>query len=70
MSNAITRGRRAIGQGPVVWLVGLNPAVLDVVRRAGLDKQLGPDRMLFNTRVAIERYQAMRSGTSMPDSTG
>jgi len=64
LQTLMDRDRRAIGQGPVVWLVGLNPAVLDVVRRAGLDKQLGPDRMLFNTRVAIERYQAMGAATT------
>jgi hypothetical protein len=42
----------------------MNPAVLEIVRRAGLDRQLGPDRMLFNTRVAIERYQAMGAATT------
>jgi sulfate permease, SulP family len=42
-----------------VWLVGLNPGVLDVVRRAGLDQELGRDRMLFNARTAIERYREL-----------
>ncbi|HEX6945621.1 MAG TPA: SulP family inorganic anion transporter [Casimicrobiaceae bacterium] len=50
--------RRATEHGTVVWLAGLNPGVLEVVRRAGLDKQLGPERMLFNAREAIERWQA------------
>lgn len=50
--------RRATEHGAVVWLVGLNPGVLEVVRHAGLDRQLGPERMLFNARAAIERYQA------------
>ena len=59
LQTLMQRDRRATGHGPVVWLVGMNPAVLEIVRRAGLDSQLGPDRMLFNTRVAIERYQAM-----------
>ncbi len=49
----------------VVWIVGLNPSVLEVVRRAGLDKRLGRERMLFNAREAIERYQAMQ-GTPTP----
>ncbi|ACK84900.1 SulP family inorganic anion transporter [Methylorubrum extorquens] len=40
------------------WLVGLNPTVLDMVRRAGLDRELGVERLLFNTRMAIERYKA------------
>lgn len=44
--------------GVTFWLVGLNPSVLDMVRRAGLDRELGAERLLFNTRTAIERYKA------------
>jgi len=58
--------RRATERGAVVWLVGLNPGVLEVVRHAGFDQRLGRERMLFNARVAIERFQAMRSGGTMP----
>jgi high affinity sulfate transporter 1 len=58
--------RRATERGAVVWLVGLNPDVLAVVRRSGLDRQLGPDRLLFNTRVAIERYGALQSAGGLP----
>ncbi|TGD94024.1 SulP family inorganic anion transporter [Methylobacterium nonmethylotrophicum] len=43
-----------------VWLAGLNPGVLDMVRRSGLDEELGPDRLLFNARVAMQRYQDMQ----------
>ena len=50
--------KRATERGVVVWLVGLNPGVLEVVRKAGLDQRLGRERMLFNARAAIERYQA------------
>ncbi len=50
--------QRATERGAVIWLVGLNPGVLDMVRRAGLDVRLGPERMLFNARAAIEHYQA------------
>ncbi|WP_407520714.1 SulP family inorganic anion transporter [Methylobacterium oryzisoli] len=39
------------------WLVDCNPDVLDMVRRAGFDRELGPDRLLFNARMAIERYR-------------
>ena len=56
--------KRATERGTVVWLVGLNPGVLEVVRRAGLDQRLGHDRMLFNARAAIERYQAMQVDAS------
>jgi anti-anti-sigma factor len=51
--------KRATEQGAVVWLVGLNPEVLDTVRRSGFAERLGSERMLFNTRAAIERYQAL-----------
>jgi MFS superfamily sulfate permease-like transporter len=51
--------KRATEQGAVVWLVGLNPEVLDTVRRSGFAARLGSERMLFNTRAAIERYQAL-----------
>ncbi len=60
--------KRATERGATVWLVGLNPGVLEVVRHSGLDRQLGPERMLFNARAAIERYQGMQAagGTSPP----
>ncbi len=60
--------KRATQRGATVWLVGLNPGVLEVVRHSGLDRQLGPERMLFNARAAIERYQGMQAagGTSPP----
>ena len=51
--------KRATERGAVVWLVALNPGVLEVVRKAGLDQRLGRERMLFNARAAIERYQAL-----------
>jgi anti-anti-sigma factor len=57
--------KRATERGAVVWLVGLNPSVLEVIRHAGLDERLGRERMLFNTRAAIERYQAMSSATAI-----
>lgn len=47
-----------------VWLVDLNPAVLDMVRRAGLDRELGPDRLLFDAHTAIRRYKDMQEEAS------
>ena len=52
---------RATERGAVLWLVGLNPAVLAVVRNSGLAARLGRERMLFNARAAIERYQALQA---------
>ena len=53
--------QRVTERGAVMWLVGLNPGVLEVARRAGLDKRLERERMLFNALAAIERYQAMQT---------
>jgi SulP family sulfate permease len=65
--QALVEGeRRAAERGVVFWLVGLNPGVLEVVRRAGLYDRLGRERMLFNARVAIERYQALQAAGETP----
>lgn len=55
------REKRATEQGGTLWLVGLNPRVLEVVRRSGLADRLGRERMMFNVRAAIKRYQALPS---------
>ncbi len=54
--------RRVTERGITVWLAGMNPGVLEVARRAGLDVRLGRERLLFNARAAIEKYQAMQAG--------
>jgi high affinity sulfate transporter 1 len=53
--------KRLTERGLVVWLVGMNPGVLEMVRYSGLADRLGRERMLFNARAAIERYQAMQA---------
>jgi high affinity sulfate transporter 1 len=56
---------RAPARGFELWLVGCNPGVLEVVRRSGLAERLGRERMLFNARAAIARYQALeRAGAT------
>jgi high affinity sulfate transporter 1 len=45
-------------EGVVLWLVGLNPGVLAMVRRSPLGAALGNDRMFFNLDTAVARYQA------------
>jgi len=52
----IEREKRASEQAPALWLVGLNPGVLEVVRRSGLADRLGSERLLYNARAAIERF--------------
>jgi MFS superfamily sulfate permease-like transporter len=54
--------RRAASRGFDFWLVGCNPRVLEVVRRAGLADRLGRERMMFNARAAIDCYQALQAG--------
>lgn len=44
--------------GVLLWLVGLNPQVLAVVRRSSLDETLGRERMHFTLEVAIDKYLA------------
>lgn len=58
------REKRATEGGATMWLVGLNPTVLEVVRRAGFADRLGPERLLFNARLAIERYQELQAKTA------
>jgi SulP family sulfate permease len=60
--------QRMTERGAVVWLVGLNPGVLELVRNAGLDARLGRERMLFNARAAIAHYQALQAtaGGTLP----
>jgi len=53
--------KRCPEHGAVLWLVGLNPSVLEIVRHSGLADRLGRERMLFNARAAIERYQDLES---------
>ncbi len=58
--QAIVEGeKRVMDRGIIVWLVGLNPGVREMVAHTELAERLGRDRMLFNARVAIERYQGM-----------
>lgn len=52
--------KRWTERGAVIWLVGLNPGVLEMARNAGLAERLGSERMLFNARAAIERYHALQ----------
>jgi len=54
--------QRATRDGIRVWIVDLNPAVLEVVRNSPLHDRLGRERLLFNAREAIQRHQAGQAG--------
>jgi len=58
----IEHERRASDSGTLVWIVDLNPSVLEMVRHSALHARLGRERMVFNAREAIRRYEAMQAG--------
>lgn len=54
----LTEGERRMTEaGVTVWLAALNPNVLGTIRSSGLADRLGPERLLFNARAAIRKYQ-------------
>ena len=57
--------RRFADEGVTVWLAGLNPDVLDYVRRSGLADRFGKERMFPNARAGLRRYL----DTSVPEQT-
>jgi sulfate permease, SulP family len=60
--QALIEGERKMAErGVTLWLAGLNPSVLEVVRHAGFDRHLGAERMFFNARAAIAHHQAQPS---------
>ncbi len=60
LQSLIEGEKRLTESGVEVWLVGLNPGVLEMVRHSGLADRLGRERMLFNARAAIERYEELQ----------
>ena len=61
----IQREKSTTESGIVCWLVGLNPEVLATVRNTDLSERLGRERMLFNARDAIQRYQALQAAEAV-----
>ena len=49
--------RRMTEDGVTVWLAALNPNVLECIRLSGLADRLGQERLLFNARAVIRKYQ-------------
>ena len=48
--------KRQLARGVKLWLVGLSPQVLDMIRRSDLGKTLGRERMFFNMEIALAKY--------------
>jgi SulP family sulfate permease len=64
----LTEGeKRQRERGVRLWLIGINPQVLDVIQRSQLGQALGRDNMHFNLETAVARYlerPAVTSGAS------
>ena len=53
----LTEGaKRERERGVRLWLVGMNPQVLEVIQRSKLGEALGRDAMYFNLEMAVEHY--------------
>src|SRR5271167_1537458 len=53
----LTEGeKRQRERGVRLWLVGMNPQVLEVIQRSPLGEALGPDAMHFNLEIAVAEY--------------
>jgi sulfate permease, SulP family len=48
--------------GITLWLVALNPEVLEVIQHSGLGERLGRERMFFTLEQAVESYQKGSGG--------
>jgi high affinity sulfate transporter 1 len=67
MQALIEGEQRMTESGIVAWIAGLNPGVSETARRAGLEERLGSQRLLFNAREAISRYQALQAAAGSGD---
>ncbi len=57
--KALVEGEERLrARGISVWLVGLTPGVLAVIRRSTLGETLGRERMHFNLEIAVQRYSS------------
>ena len=58
--KALTEAERRLrASGTAVWLSGLNPDVLAMVRRSPLGDALGNERMFFNLEMAVDAFLSM-----------
>ncbi len=54
--------KRQREHGVHLWLVGMNPQVLEIVQRSQLGETLGRERMHFNLEVALKKYLGETAG--------
>jgi MFS superfamily sulfate permease-like transporter len=56
----LTDAEASLGAGGVeLWLAGLNPAALEMIRRSPLGDRLGRGRMFVNLEAAVHEYEAI-----------
>lgn len=55
--------KRERNQGVSLWLVGLNPGVLRMIKRSSLVDLIGRDAMHFNLEVAVAKYATLAGVT-------
>jgi len=48
--------KRQRERGIQLWLVGMNPHVLEVIQKSPLGEALGPDAMYFNLEMAVSKH--------------
>jgi len=54
----LSAGEEKLAQkGASLWIAGLNPHVLEIVRETALGRKLGRERMFFNLQTAVEAYE-------------
>jgi SulP family sulfate permease len=58
LSEAVKRLR---DRGVILWLVGLNPGVLQMVQKSELGEILGREAMHFNLELAVMNYSAAQA---------
>lgn len=61
LKSLIEAEERLRENGVSLWLVKLNPRVLEMVRRSSLGKVLGRERLVFNMETAVARYLNRRT---------
>jgi high affinity sulfate transporter 1 len=66
--RALSNGeKRYRDRGILLWLVGLNPGVLRIVRKSALGEVLGREAMHFNLELAVKKYLDMAETSSDRD---
>ena len=56
--------KRQRDRGIRLWLVGMNPTVLEVIQKSPLGEALGRDALHFNLEIAVAKYLGAAAGAS------